>query len=176
MHKLFFLGLLYLLLFPNTNISTKQTQSKIDLSLKQLYWNENPTNTFEIKYYNKSEEPVKLIKMMDGSTYAWIYPRHQFKVNDNKEKKLELLGRCGLYGQPFSGTSFPEDYLVEIPPKSYHFDTLFIIQSVPLNGNYELSFEYEFNYSKVPFVGNLSEDIWVGKAVTPTKTYFLIKN
>ena len=175
MNKLIFLGLINLLLLSNTNIPLNQTQSEIDLSLRQLFLNEGYSNTFEIKYHNKSEEPLRIIKSMDGSMYGWIYPRHQFIVKDKKGNDLEYLGRCGLYGMPYSGTSFPEDYVVAIPPKTSYSDTLYIIQSVPENGKYEISFEYEFLDKNLPLEHKLYENIWEGKAVTETKSYLLQK-
>jgi hypothetical protein len=99
---------------------------------------------FVARFTNVSQDVVRILKPLDGSEHSWLMPHYAYSVADGKGTKFKLFGRCGHYGQPYSDTKWPDDYLVELRPGETHDETVWFPVYIPDDGEYAVSLEYKF--------------------------------
>jgi hypothetical protein len=92
---------------------------------------ENPDLQVELRdgplrvtFTNKGDVPLRILKPLDGSEHCWIMPHYDLTLIDTRGKKLVRGGRCGNFGLPYSGTKWPEEYLITIQPGASHHQPL----------------------------------------------------
>ncbi len=127
-------------------LATPQAPIQLSISPATLQ-NDNQNGQVEITFTNVSEKAIKIIKPLDGSYYGWYQPHYKFTVIDSKDQELPLGGRCGVSGL-WGDTSFPENYLIELPPQESHKLQAYLPFAFSNSGEYRVTFEYIYDYSK----------------------------
>jgi hypothetical protein len=143
------------------------------------------TKEVEIEFSNASDLPVQIVKPLDGSFYGWYQPHYKFTVTNLQGHELELMGRCGNSGL-WADTTFPESYLVTLEPDETYSVTAYLPFPVPESGEYEVSFEYIYNFKEDQTrspknEGEIAwtqavEGVWQGTAQSNSITLELKKN
>ncbi len=118
-----------------------------------------------VKFTNNSTKPIRILRPLDGSEDCWKMPYYKLTVTDDRGRKVPLSGRCGMYGFPYEGTKWPDDYLVTIPAGGSYYRPLRLAHAIPVNGSYTLSFQYIFEptSSRTPG-GRYPRKLWRGEA------------
>ncbi|MEX0703182.1 MAG: hypothetical protein WD069_13895 [Planctomycetales bacterium] len=106
-------------------------------------------NPVVIRFTNNGDEPVSILRRLDGSEWGWHMPHYRFTVTDANDKPLELPGRCGVSGL-WSGPKWPDDYIIEIRPGDSHEMRAGIPHSVPADGEHRVTFEYIYDPQAAP--------------------------
>ncbi len=130
---------------------------------------ETKNEAFVIRFVNRSDKPVRILKPLDGSYYSWIMPHYAFSLEDGKGTTFDKRMRCGNFGHPFTDTKWPEDYLVEIGPGKTHEEVAILPFYIPEDGEYKVTFTYMFTpaTSKLPTGEHTyPERLWKGKATS----------
>jgi hypothetical protein len=125
-----------------------------------------------VKFVNASKETVRILKPLDGSEWCWVMPHYKLTVIDDRDREVGLAERCKLYGAPYFGTRWPDDYVVIIRPGDSYTHPLSLNHAIREAGNYRLRFEYRFT----PTADGLPADpdakypagLWRGSATSNT--------
>jgi len=99
---------------------------------------------FVVRFVNQSNKPIRILKPLDGSNYSWIMPHYAFLLDDGKGTKFDQFPRCGNFGYPYSDTTWPDDYLVEIGPGKTHEEATYLPFVIPEDAEYTVTFTYVF--------------------------------
>jgi len=99
---------------------------------------------FVVRFVNQSDKPISILKPLDGSYYSWIMPHYAFSLDDGKGTKFDQFSRCGNFGHPYSDTTWPDDYLVEIGPGKTYEEAAYLPFVIPEDGEYTVTFNYVF--------------------------------
>lgn len=121
-------------------------------------------------FTNTGTEPLRILKPLDGSEWCLIMPHYRLTITDSQGKEVQLRPRCGLYGHPYTGTKWPDDYLVTLPPgESYTHPLHLHCHKLPAAGVYNLRFEYLFAPKTDTTPGGAyPPGLWRGEAVSNT--------
>jgi hypothetical protein len=71
------------------------------------------------RFTNTSDRSVTILKPLDGSGWGWHRPHYDYEVRDATGTRIDPGGRCGMSG-PWADTTWPEDYLLVLPPGRSH--------------------------------------------------------
>lgn len=94
-----------------------------------------------VRFRNVSDQPVTILRPLDGSSWGWFMPRYRFTVTDEEGDELELSGRCGVSGL-WHQTTWPDSYLVEIPAGSTHVMRRHLPYQIEHGKAYTVTMEY----------------------------------
>lgn len=118
-----------------------------------------------ICFHNGGTDSVFILKALDGSMRGRHMPYYKFDIRDEDRKPIKPTKDCGNYTGLYSESSWPKDYLVEIKPDA-NFE---IEEAVPFqiekDGQYFISFEYEYLPQNEQFVPPLKA--WRGSVKSP---------
>jgi hypothetical protein len=119
------------------------------------------------KFRNSGGEPIRILKPLDGSESCWIMPYYKLTLSDERGKEVPRAARCGLYGYPWSGTKWPDDYLVTIPAGGDYSVPLRPNHDIPTTGLYTISFHYVFKpNTKWTPGGRYPDNLWRGEVIS----------
>ena len=122
-----------------------------------------------VKFVNTGKEPVRILKPIDGSEWGWVMPHYKLTVIDDHDREIDLAPRCKLYGSPYSGTRWPDDYVVTIRPGESYTHPLTHNHNVREAGRYRVRFEYRFTPKADGIVGGpYPAGLWRGTATSDT--------
>lgn len=129
-------------------------------------------NRISIRFTNPgSNEPIQILKPIDGSEWGWCMPHYAFSVDDGKGSEIRKLPRCAHHGLPYSDTSWPEDYVIEIPAGQTRDMPAFMPHLIPADGEYAISIEYIFPPTSETLRGGkhrYPSELWQGRAKSET--------
>ena len=94
-----------------------------------------------VRFRNTGDEPVVVLRPLDGSTWGWYWPVYRFHVSDAAGTALELGGRCGVSGL-WAETRWPEDYIVSIPAGSTELMAVDVPFELERDATYTVFLEY----------------------------------
>ena len=122
-----------------------------------------------VTFTNQGDEPIRILKPLDGSESCWIMPYYKLTVTDKDGREIPRSARCGMYGYPYWHTKWPDDYLVTIPAQASYSLPLRPNHDVPLTGSYTLCFHYIFTPdTKWTPGGRYPRNLWRGEALSNT--------
>jgi hypothetical protein len=122
-----------------------------------------------VKFVNVGKEPIRILKPLDGSQWCWMMPYYRLTVINDHDREIDYAPRCGNYGEPYSDTKWPDDYLVVIKPGGSYTHGLTHNHNIYEAGRYRLRFEYVFTPRlKGIRAGPYPEGLWRGTAVSNT--------
>jgi hypothetical protein len=122
-----------------------------------------------VKFVNNGDEPIRILKPLDGSESCWIMPYYKLTVTDEGGKEIPRSARCGMYGYPYSNTKWPDDYLVTIPAQGSYSLPLRPNHDIPVTGSYTLCFHYIFKPdTKWTPGGRYPRNLWRGEVTSNT--------
>lgn len=104
---------------------------------------EQGSRLVDITFKNQIDQEVTIIRPLDGSLWKWHFPYYDFTVSDSDGTSLRLGGRCGVSGL-WADTEWPKDYLVPIAAQETATITILLPHAIPSDGDYEISFTYEW--------------------------------
>jgi hypothetical protein len=129
-----------------------------------------------VRFENRSNQPIRLLRPLDGSEWGWHMPVYDFTVADAKGEKIPIGSRCGLSGL-YSNLKWPDDYRIQILPGDAYEMPVNLCREQPLDGPYTITFRYHHDpkaetTKKDPSI-QYPADLWVGVAeTTPTEVRF----
>lgn len=94
-----------------------------------------------VRFRNVSDQPVTILRPLDGSSWGWYMPGYRFTVTDEAGNELGLSGRCGVSGL-WHETTWPDSYLVEIPAGSTHVMRPHVPYQIEHGMAYTVTMEY----------------------------------
>jgi hypothetical protein len=124
-----------------------------------------------VKFINTGKEPVRILKPVDGSEWGWVMPHYKLTAIDGRDREVGLAARCKLYGAPYMGTKWPDDYVVTIRPSESRTHPISLLSlSIRTEGMYRLRFEYRFT-PKADGLPGLADapyppDLWRGSVTS----------
>ncbi len=124
-----------------------------------------------VTFHNTSRRPIVVFRPRDGSEWGWVRPYYRFTVTAEDGTELEPILRCGLFGAPYSGTKWPDDYAVTLKPRERFEIPIFIPQlgyNRQRRGTFRIRLEYEMrDVDPTDPIRDLEipEGTWIGKAV-----------
>jgi hypothetical protein len=119
-----------------------------------------------LKFINAGNQPVRILKPLDGSESCWIMPYYKLTVTDERENEIPLSPRCGNY-YFYWHTIWPDDYLITIPPGGSYSRRLPLFHDIPVSGTYQLCFHYIFEpKTKWAFDKRYPKHLWHGEAIS----------
>ena len=122
-----------------------------------------------VKFVNCGDEPIRILKPLDGSEWCWIMPYYKLTVTDERGKEIPRSARCGMYGYPYSDTKWPDDYLVTIAAHGSYSLPLRPNHDIPVTGSYTLCFHYIFEPdTKWTPGGRYPKSLWRGEVTSNT--------
>lgn len=138
---------------------------------KSIY-NRNPVI---VRFTNTTNNPISILRPLDGSLWCWHMPHYKLEVEDKKGKKLKLSGRCGNSGL-WANRKWPGDYVVKLFPNESFEKEIGIYHRVEENGEYKLTFSYSYfaNKTNLPNV-KYPNGLWQGTATSKPITLKLKK-
>jgi len=141
--------------------------TKLEIELIPNTNEDGLTKSFDVRFINRGNTRIGIIRPMDGSYYNLIYPNYNVVIIDSLGNEVEKIGRCGNYGTPFSGTSYPKDYYFEIKPKRT-LERPLSIDHLKMEDQKEYSIKLEYiNVNDDPII----ENIWTGEVTTPFQKF-----
>jgi hypothetical protein len=123
---------------PAENSSFNPAFDNSDLRLELV------DSPLRVKFVNTSKRLIHILKPLDGSEDCWIMPYFKLTIINDRDYALPNQPRCGNFGFPWEGTTWPDDYLVIIPAGGSYTQPLFYSHRVRESGKYRLRFEYVF--------------------------------
>lgn len=121
-------------------------------------------NPLGVVFVNSGNKPIRILKPIDGSEWCWVMPHYDLSVFDLNGIEIKRMGRCGNFGGPYSNTSWPDDYLVMIPPGGEYFRHLPLVHQIPQTGPYRIQMEYTFDLTSGQGPSRqCPEGLWTGR-------------
>jgi hypothetical protein len=122
------------------------------------------------RFANPGNEPVQILKPLDGSEWGWIMPHYRLTVIDANDREWPLSPRCKLFGFPYMGTTWPGDYVLTIPPGGEHLHSVGHNHALAKEGMYRVRLEYLFTpkLGRIPSGARYPEGLWVGSVISNT--------
>jgi hypothetical protein len=119
------------------------------------------------RFVNRGRKPVRILKPLDGSEWCWIMPHYRLSILDDRDREAALAPRCKLYGFPYTGTRWPEDYVVTIPGGGEYTRPVGHNHVLRKEGTYRVRLEYRFTpkANRTPG-GGYPEGLWVGSLIS----------
>ena len=105
---------------------------------------ESGSRSIDISIENTSDEPVKILKPLDGSFWGWFPNHYKFTALDSDGEPLGLGGRCGVCGA--GGMAWPNDFVVELDPTETFEVTGYLPQAISREITPEDIFKVSFEY------------------------------
>lgn len=129
-----------------------------------------------VRFENRTNQPIRLLRPLDGSEWGWHMPIYDLTVTDSKGEKIPIGGRCGLSGL-YSDLKWPDDYRIQILPGHAYEMPVDLCRELPLDGPHAVTFRYHYDpkvetTKKDPSI-QYPADLWIGIAKTaPTEVRF----
>jgi len=121
-----------------------------------------------VRFSNHGVESLRIVRPMDGSEHGWISPAYDVGIVDGNGKPYPMMTRCKLFGEPFSGTRWPEDYVVEVKPGEHVEILVWVSFVLPETGTYPVSFSYSYDPARTKW--RVTGGAWEGTVhASPTK-------
>ena len=117
------------------------------LSLDVTFDIEGQHVTAKLRFTNTSEEPVQLIKPLDGSSYGWHQPYYRFDITAPSGAALRPSSRCKQSGL-WSNMTWPEDYVIELGPGRAKTIDVYLPYSFAEKGAHSITVEYLLDESR----------------------------
>lgn len=134
-----------------------RTRSKLDAFFQ---------NVITVRFTNTGRIPVRILAPLDGSTEGFYAPSYLFSVRDASESPIPMLPRiCGLSGK-WSGTTWPEDYVIVLGGLQSHEIPFHLRFEVPKDGPYSVGFQYVVKDTSSPTYP-IPNDAWRGVLRAP---------
>ena len=136
------------------------------------------TRGLVIRFENRSQTPLRLLRPIDGSEWGWHMPIYELTIADSSGKKIPMGSRCAFSGL-YSNLKWPDDYRIQILPGDAYEITVDTCRDIPASGTYTVSFRYHYDPSvKTPrqdFGIKYPDDLWIGSAVSEARQLELRK-
>lgn len=129
-------------------------------------------------FKNTSDQTIRILKPMDGSTRSLVYPHYASSVSDQERKIMPLqTGWCALIWF-WSNTKWPDDYIVALKPGEIFEMPFLVVHQIPKTGKYIVTLRYEFAPKADEKIFNESypSNLWIGKVTSNPVTVTLEKN
>ena len=110
------------------------------------------SNPLAVKFINMSNEPLRILKPLDGSEWSWIMPYYKLTVTTKNGHEMPIISRCARFGLGYNKV-WPDGYMVTINPGESYLHIIYEhVHKVPKEGLYTVQFEYQFtpNYDQLP--------------------------
>ena len=128
-----------------------------------------PSNPVTVTFTNTSKTPIRILKPLDGSEWLWIMPHYKLIATDDQNHEMPLSSRCGMFGYPYSGTKWPDDYLITIPAGGAYKLCLRPNHLIKTAGTFSLRLQYIFTPKTDQTPGGpYPPDLWRGEATSDT--------
>lgn len=124
-------------------------------------------NVVRIRIENVSDDPVHIMKPLDGSFWNWHLPFYRLEVIGHDGKVLPNQERLPMSGL-WADTKFPEDYEVVLAPGERFEMEKIMPTVVPSAGVYRVRFEYLFDPKlswRDPWT--YPDTMWIGRVRAP---------
>lgn len=126
-------------------------------------------NPLAVKFVNVSKRPLHILKPLDGSECCWIMPHYKLAIRNENGDEIPHRSRCGLFGFPYTGTKWPDDYAVTIEAGGSYIHRIEFVHNIPEAGAYTFRFEYRFTpVSDFTPGGRYPMNLWQGTAESNT--------
>ena len=121
-------------------------------------------NEVRIRFTNHDQlNGIRLLKPLDGSLCNWIMPHYDFSV-DHDGEAIAISSRCGVFGHPWMGTTWPGDYIIDLASGESHEEVVNLPHDISEPGEYLVSFSYTFEIDDGDTTpgGPYPENLWQG--------------
>ena len=160
-----FLGVVAMLWLEGCGTNSTQKPSDLDNATRKTLKLELSDSPLAVTFVNIGKEPIRLLKPLDGSEWCWIMPYYKLTVTGTSGQEVPLMSRCGNYGFPYFGTTWPDDYVLTIPPGGSCQHKLDPVHDIRVSGTYKLQFQYIFTPETDNTPGGpYPPDLWRGEA------------
>jgi hypothetical protein len=97
-----------------------------------------------LRFQNNGQDEVALLKRLDGSTCDRFMPYYRFTLFNTDRQPLQILNECRSTTGLYSGTRWPDDYIVKIKAgASFDMEEALPFE-IEKDGSYTISFEYVY--------------------------------
>lgn len=122
------------------------------------------------RFMNRGAHPIRILKPMDGSEWGWTMPHYRLIVVDQMQVEVPMRSRCGIYGFPYSGTTWPDDYLITIPAGGVYEVPMYHNHRIDAVGTYHVTLEYRFDpdSNTTPSGDRYPDGLWIGQVTSKT--------